>query len=47
VQEGWYPLKIEYFEAKAGARMRLLWGNSAEEAKLVPARHLCCRGKKK
>jgi hypothetical protein len=24
--------------------MRLLWGKSAEEAKLVPATQLCCRG---
>jgi PA14 domain len=47
VQKGWYPLKVDFFDEKSGARMRLLMGETPDEARLVPPKQLCCRGKSK
>ena len=47
VQKGWYPIKVDFFDEKAGARLRLLMGETQEEARLVPAKQLCCRAKSK
>jgi hypothetical protein len=39
---GWYPLKVDFFDERSGARMRLLWGKNRGNTVLVPASRLCC-----
>jgi len=40
---GWYPLKVEFFEAKGRADMELLLGKSEEAVSAVEPSQLCCR----
>ncbi len=41
-RKGWHPIKIEYFEDRVKAKLRLLKGKNKDEVELVTGRDLCC-----
>lgn len=46
VQKGWYPIKLEFYDERADAKIRLMRGKDQNRAVVVPAAQLCCRQKK-
>jgi len=42
VLKGWYPIKVEYFEAGGPARLKLLVGRDREHLHNFARNHLCC-----
>lgn len=43
VKPGWYPIKVEYFEAKGRSILRLLVGPDEAHVRPVASKNLCCR----
>jgi len=43
IEQGWYPITIDYFQQQGGEILELLHGKSELDAVQLPAEHLCCR----
>lgn len=43
VKQGWYPIKIEFFDWMSTAVLRFLWGENKDQLRPVSAEHLCCK----
>jgi hypothetical protein len=41
-RKGWHAIKVEFFDNKGKAKLRLLYGLNKDDVKVVASRDLCC-----